>query len=396
MNSKSLKSLLVVLVCVVAIVLSGCGKKDPHKIDVPNVPVYKVAGSQYTSWSPFFAASEIKKNGDTLCDGREGYWAGAEKRRGVDLVITDNDYDACLTAFGNGKADFITVTNMDILTLCGGIDSVALFPTSNSFGGDGAVVTADITDINDLIGVPVRGLEKSVSEYTFWRKIDNDGRDRKGFIFENLPPTAAAPAMIQQTKGHKAAVLWNPEKLQVLAQLEGSHVLFDSKEIPGEIIDMMVASKKSLSRPKAENAVLALMEIFYTFCELVADKSTQQETLAALGRNCFDKTVPEIKIMVEQSRFFPTPTQGISLFEGGCAFPWKANATDPTTLFSDAGFDPKGYAVTDKTLKDVMPLVYKYFDDFGCLEDKPTVGYGAGAQGDLVFNASYMKKYIIQ
>jgi len=401
MNSKNMNTIILVAIGIAIVVGVGVFMfkgKDPHKITEPNIPVYKVAGSQYTSWSSYFAGNELVKDGEELCDGREGYWSGIEKEGGIDLVIPDQSYDACLTEYGNGQADFIMATNMDILTLCGGVDSVALFPTSNSYGGDGLVVTADIKDINDIKfdnGVVVRGLEKSVSEFTFWRIIDNDGRDRKDFRFENLPPEAAAPAMIMKTTGHKAAMLWNPEKLQVLAQLDGSHVPYSSKEIPGEIVDMVIANKKSLSKPKAENAVFALMKIFYTFCELVADKSTQEETLAALGRNCFNKTVPEIKIMVEQSRFFPTPAQGISLFEGGCAFPWEAKVSDISTLFSDAGFKPEGYGVTKITLKEVMSLVYKYFDEFGCLEDKPKVGYGP-EEGDLVFDASYMKKYINQ
>ena len=72
-----------------------------------------------------------------------------------------------------------------------------VLPTSTSFGADACIVTSDIKTVEDLKGVKVHGLEKSVSEYCFVRNLELLNQAEKDYTFSNMDPAAAALAMQQ-------------------------------------------------------------------------------------------------------------------------------------------------------------------------------------------------------
>ena len=101
-----------------------------------------------------------------------------------------------------------------------------------------------------------------------------------------------------------------------------------------------------------------------------------------------------MKTVVRQTLFYATPEMGIHLFENGVVFPWDRKVKDTTTLFVNAGFSPEKKEVSDKNLKDIMPLVVDFCQKKGIIEEKPTIGYGdknPDKPVQLRFDASYMK-----
>jgi ABC-type nitrate/sulfonate/bicarbonate transport system substrate-binding protein len=354
---------------------------------------FSIAASEYPSWSVFIVAGLTKVGGEPMINIKAGRMGIIEKKWGVDLEVRYPDYEGCLMQYGNGQCDFVCITNMDILSPALTLDSVAILPTSTSFGADACIVTKKVKTLKDLQQHPVRGLSMSVSEYCFVRNIELRGAKEKAYRFVNMDPGMAAAAMQQKQSGHNAIVVWNPFVLSTLEKLDGSRVLFDSTSIPGEIIDMVVANKKSLAKPKGKEAACAIIDTFYQVCGLMASPETQDKSLFDLGKKFADLNVAQMKQVVRQTRFYATPKMGIHLFQGGVVFPWARKAKSTTTLFTDAGFDPKNKTVSDKSLKEIMPLVVDFCLNKEIVEEKPSIGYGPAknTKAQLCFDASYMK-----
>ncbi len=378
----------IVIISLAALLLS------PPVTAVAAEKTFSIAASEYPSWSVFIVASLKKINGEPMVNAKAGKMGVIEKKWGVDLEIRYPDYEGCLMQYGNGQCDFVCITNMDVLAPALTVDSVAILPTSTSFGADACIVTKDIKSIKDLKGKNVRGLAMSVSEYCFVRNLELLDENERDYRFTNMDPGLAAAAMQQKQRGHNAIVVWNPFVLSTLEKLDGSSVLFDSTAIPGEIIDMVVASQKSLDRPGGKEAACAIIDAYYQVCKLIADKETQDKSLYDLGRKFADLNVAQMKKVVRQTRFYATPEMGIHLFEGGTVFPWDRKPKDTTALFTNDGFSPDKKGVTDKSIKDIMPIVVDFCSKKKIIESKPSISYGPKASKDvqLRFDSSYMKE----
>lgn len=380
------KMIMTILVCATIITVPAVAED-----------AFSIAASEYPSWSVFIVACLTIVNGEALLEAKAGEMGQIEKKWGVDLEIRYPDYEGCLIQYGNGQCDFVCITNMDVLGPALTVDSVAILPTSTSFGADACIVTKDIKRVQELKGKDVRGLSKSVSEYCFVRNLEILKENERDYRFTNMDPGLAASGMQQMQKGHDAIMVWNPFVLSTLEKLEGSHVLFDSTSIPGEIIDMVVANQKALDRPKGKEAACAVIDSYYQVCKLIADEKTQDKSLYDLGKKFADLDVAQMKKVVRQTRFYATPEMGIHLFENGVLFPWDRTVDNTTTLFTNAGFSPKKKEVTEKTLKDIMPVVVDFCQKKGIIEEKPTIGYGPRNPEkpvQLRFDVSYMKAVV--
>ena len=95
---------------------------------------FSIAASEYPSWSVFIVAGLTKVDGEPMINIKAGRMGIIEKKWGVDLEVRYPDYEGCLMQYGNGQCDFVCITNMDILSPALTLDSVAILPTSTSFG----------------------------------------------------------------------------------------------------------------------------------------------------------------------------------------------------------------------------------------------------------------------
>lgn len=362
-------------------------------------PVFSIAWSEYPSWSVFGVAGTTKIKGELLVDGREGSMGSIEKKWGVDIVLKEADYDSCIVMYGAGKCDAACVTNMDTLNPALSRQSVAIMPTSTSYGADACIVPNTITKVEQLKGKSVYGLAKSVSEYAFCRNLTLLGQKETDYKFVNMDPSAAATAMQQSNEKIDAIMVWNPFVMETLNKCKNSHRLFDSTTIPGEIIDMVVMSQASLDREGGDKAACAIADTYYTVCRLLADKANQDDMLVALGEKFSHLNAKSMAECCRQTRFFSTPEQGIALFTGTSAvFPWKKEVADTSELFNGkAVVGKEEQKVTTKRLEDVMPLVVDFCFDKGIIPNKPTIGYGGKEQApkaQLRFDATYIKKVL--
>lgn len=347
--------ILIVGLC--ACLLAGCRKSDTPQQPSGDgeTPSFSLAWSEYPSWSVFGVASE-----KGIIDGAEGKLGPVEEQWGVDIVLKEADYDTCLTLYGSSTVDAVCMTNMDSLAPCLRRDSVAVLPTSTSVGAD-ACIAVGIDDIEGLKGKPTYGLEKSVSQYAFERVLQKKGLDPAEFPFRNMDPAAAATAIQTGQENIQSIIVWNPFVLQTLRVKEDAKRLFDSAEIPEEIIDMVVVGKDALGKPKGEEFVCAVIDAFYRVNKLLTDPQKGDETLVALGAKFSSLGLEDMKQVVKETRLYKTPEEALGLFE---AEPFQ---------------------------KRTMPAVVDFCVSHGIVEQKPTVGFDdAGAQ--LNFASTFIKK----
>lgn len=320
-----------------------------------DAPVFTLAWSEYPSWSAFGVCGELG-----LIKPAAGEMSDLEKKYGVDIHLEEAEYDPCIAMYGAGTADAVCITNMDILSPSLSRAAVAILPTSTSLGADACIVGKDITDVKQLKGKEVRGLALSVSEYCFARNLELAGENPNDYKFVSMDPGAAALAMQQKQKGIEAIVVWNPFVLDTLNKRKDCRVLFDSSTIPNEIIDMVVMSKESLAKPGGEAFAKAIVDVYYQLNKRLADKATRDDTLIAIGEKFSDLDLQSMRKVVQQTKFYGTPEEGLAVFNGG-------------------------------EIKKTMEKVVAFCVSHQIIEGKPSVAFGKDGDGALRFDASYIQ-----
>lgn len=196
---------------------------------------FKVAWSIYVGWMPW---------GYLETSGIMDKWA---EKYGIDVEIVQiNDYIESINQYTAGSFDGVSATNMDTLSIPagGGVDTTALIVGDYSNGND-AVILKGEGDLSSLAGKPVNLVELSVSHYLLARGLDSVGlseADLGGVINTSDADMIAAFA----TDDVEAVVTWNPLVSTILED-PGANKLFDSSDIPGEIIDIMFVNTETLA-----------------------------------------------------------------------------------------------------------------------------------------------------
>jgi len=332
---------------------AGCSKSTPTNDGVGSVdakastPSFSLAWSEYPSWSVFGVAHE-----KGLIDGAQGKLGPIEQKWGIDIVLKEADYDTCLTFYGSSETDAVCITNMDTLAPSLSRDSVAILPTSTSVGAD-ACIAVGIDNLDGLKGKPTYGLEMSVSQYCFERNLELQGKTIADFPFKNMDPGAAAQAMQTNQADIQSIMVWNPFVLQTLRTRDGSKVIFDSSTIPEEIIDMVVVGKDVLAKEGGEAFAGAIVEAFYEVNKMMADSTTGNETLIAIGEKFSSLDLADMKEVVKQTRFYGTPEDALTLLN------------------------------SEKFRNETMPQVSSFCESHGIVASKPTIGFN---KDDAQFN----------
>jgi NitT/TauT family transport system substrate-binding protein len=299
------------IVAFATLALMGCrGGDKVGGTDTGELPIFSLATSEYPSWSTFVVA---KKAG--LINGTDTGEPGTlEKKWGVRIRLEIADYDPCLTKYGGGSVDAVCITNMDVLNPALTRNSTAILPTSTSAGGD-KVIGVGFRGIENFKGQTTYGLSKSVSEYVWYRGLEQHGLDPKDYKFKNLEPSAAATAIQTGSKEVTNICVWNPFALQTLRSVKTAKVLWDSSAIPEEVIDMVVVSTASLNKLHGDDFACLICDAFYEVCRRMDDPKTADLTYKALGAEFSNLSAADMKICCTDTKFYSTPDAGLKLFK---------------------------------------------------------------------------------
>lgn len=204
---------------------------------------FKICWSIYVGWMPWAYGAEsgiVKK------------WAD-KYDISID-VVQINDYVESINQYTAGQFDACTMTNMDALTIpaAGGVDSTALIVGDFSNGND-AVILKGKESLADIKGQKVNLVELSVSHYLLARGLESVGMSEADVQVVNT--SDADMVAVYGTDGVTAVTTWNPLVSEILS-MPNSHKVFDSSQIPGEIIDLLVINTETLKEnPKLGKAL---------------------------------------------------------------------------------------------------------------------------------------------
>lgn len=196
---------------------------------------FKVAWSIYVGWMPWGYLEE---------SGIMDKWAAKYE---IDVEIVQiNDYVESIIQYSAGEFDGVTATNMDTLSISsgGGVDTTALIVGDYSNGND-AIILKGEGGLADLAGKPVNLVELSVSHYLLARGLDSVGLAEKD-LASVINTSDADMIAAYSTSDVEAVVTWNPLVSTILEE-PGATKIYDSSDIPGEIIDIMWVNTDTLT-----------------------------------------------------------------------------------------------------------------------------------------------------
>jgi len=194
---------------------------------------FNIGWSIYAGWMPWPYAQKagiVKK------------WA--DKYHLKINFVQVNDYVESVNQYTAGKLDGVTVTNMDALTIpaAGGKDTSAIILGDYSNGNDG-IVLKDANGLADIKGRTVYMVELSVSHYLLARALSTVGLQLSDVKTMNTSDADIVSAF--SNPAATAAVTWNPQ-LTELTKMPGAKLVFDSHQIPGEILDLLCVDTATL------------------------------------------------------------------------------------------------------------------------------------------------------
>lgn len=256
---------------------------------------FRVAWSIYVGWMPW---------GYLETSGIMDKWA---EKYGIDVEIVQiNDYVESINQYTAGAFDGVTATNMDTLSIPSGsgVDTTALIVGDFSNGND-AIIMKGEGGLASLAGKPVHLVELSVSHYLLARGLDSVGlseADLAGVVNTSDADMIAAFA----TDDVQAVVTWNP-LVSTIMEDPAANKLFDSSDIPGEIIDLMVVNTEVLeANPDFGKA---LVGAWYEVMGLMA--AGDEEVLTALAE-ASGTDLAGYKAQLDQTRMFWTPAEAVA------------------------------------------------------------------------------------
>ena len=230
---------------------------------------FKVAWSIYVGWMPWGYAADhgiVKK------------WAD---KYGIKIEVTQfNDYVESMNQYTAGAFDAVTLTNMDGLSIpaAGGVDTTAVIVGDFSNGND-AIILKNKDKLADIKGQNVNLVEFSVSHYLLARALESIKLAEKDVKVVNTSDADMVAAY--KTKDVTSVVTWNPLVSTILEDPSAKKV-FDSSQIPGEIIDLMVANTGVLKNNPDFGKALA--GIWYDTMKLMtADSAEGKAAREAMG-----------------------------------------------------------------------------------------------------------------
>ncbi len=259
-------------------------------------PKFTVGWSIYVGWNPY---AYMEKSGILK------KWAD---KYGVEIKVQRFDYAPSLDAFVAKNIDACTMTNMEALDMpaAAGVDTTSIITGDYSNGNDAILVRNGLT-FPKLTGKKVMLVEKTVSQYLFERAMTINGqKDQvKRVPLVNTSDSDIATAFIANPS-QEAVVTWKPMVSQIL-KTKGVTSLFNSSQIPGEILDLLVVRTDILKRPEGQKFAKAITGAWYE----VTSQMKQDKVLAGIAANSQD-TLASYKEQLTTTNLFYTPQSAVA------------------------------------------------------------------------------------
>ncbi len=259
---------------------------------------FKICWSIYVGWMPWAYGAE-----QDIVDK----WAD---KYDIDIdVVQINDYIESINQYTAGEFDACTMTNMDALTIpaAGGVDSTALVVGDFSNGNDGIVLKGK-KSLADIKGQNVNLVELSVSHYLLARGLESVGLSEKDLTVVNT--SDADMVAVYGTDEVTAVATWNP-LLSEIEAMPNSNKVFDSSQIPGEIIDLLVINTETLAaNPKLGKALVGAWYEIMSIMSGTGKAATEAKTYMAEASGT---DLAGYEAQLASTEMFYTPAEALAL-----------------------------------------------------------------------------------
>jgi NitT/TauT family transport system substrate-binding protein len=219
-----------------------------------------------------------------------------------------NDYVESVNQFNAGKLDGVTVTNMDALTIpaAGGKDTSAIILGDYSNGNDG-IVLKNASSMADIKGRTVYLVELSVSHYLLARALSSVGLQLSDVKTVNTSDADIVGAFANPAA--TAAVTWNPQ-LTELAKMPNAKLVFDSHQVPAEILDLLAVDTATLKANP--NLGKALTGIWYETIGLMQRKDAAGAAARAEMAKMAGSTAQAFDAQLATTHLYGTPQDAVA------------------------------------------------------------------------------------
>ncbi len=258
---------------------------------------FNIGWSIYAGWMPWPYAQQtgiVKK------------WAD---KYGLKInIVQVNDYVESVNQFTAGKLDGVTVTNMDALTIpaAGGKDTSAIILGDYSNGNDG-IVLKNARSLADIKGRTVYLVELSVSHYLLARGLSTVGLQLSDVKTMNTADADIVGAF--SNPAATAAVAWNPQ-LTELAKMKDAKLVFDSHQVPAEILDLLTVDTATLKANP--NLGKALAGIWYETIGLMQRQDAQGAAARAAMARLAGSSPQAFDAQLATTHLYGTPKDAVA------------------------------------------------------------------------------------
>jgi NitT/TauT family transport system substrate-binding protein len=256
---------------------------------------FSIAWTIYAGWMPWDYADNagiVKK------------WAD---KYDIEIdVVQINDYIESINQYTAGQFDGCTMTNMDALTIpaAGGVDSTALIIGDFSNRNDGIVLKGADKKLADIKGQRVNLVELSVSHYLLARALDSVEMSERDVTVVNT--SDADLVGVFNASDVTSTVTWNPLLSEITAIPDTTKV-FDSSDIPGEIIDLLVVNTETLEANPAFGK--ALTGAWY---EIMAKMQAGDEEALTMMAEASGTDLAGYQAQLDATNMFYTAAEAVS------------------------------------------------------------------------------------
>lgn len=228
---KKKLALVLALALGMTMAFTGCGSSAPApsgSADNSDLTPVTMAFCTWTGYAPMFIAAE------------EGYFEEAGIDMDIQVIEDESTYASLIT---KGDIQFLaTAQDPNIKMFANGAASKYMLTMDESFGADALVATADIKTLDDLKGRSV-ALDKSASSYYFFLQALENGSSLAEEDIDVIDMGDTTEAGVAFMGGNvDAAIMWEPELSDALAEVEGAHTVVTSADYPDAISDSLVVN----------------------------------------------------------------------------------------------------------------------------------------------------------
>ncbi len=334
------------ILALAALLLADCGRE-------PARTRFFLGWSTYVGNMPWAYARD---------SGVLGRWAAAYD---IEIEMVHSDYMGAVEAMIAGEVDAVPMTNLECLNMpaAAGVDSTVIILHDYSNGND--AILARGLRLDELPGHTAHLVAGSVSQYLLVRALELQDFFQNEVEVIDVPDAEIAPGFLADPEQRLVAT-WNPTLMQIQRADPAAELIFSSANVPGEVLDVMVARSDVLAAHPEFGEALA--GAWYEVMGLMAAEGPRSEAVVAAMAALSGDSLEDFRVQLAGAAFFFDPGDAVDHF-------WSTGLQDKMTFIVDFcldnGFfgqganwsDTVGIRYPDGTVRGNAQNVKMRFDD---------------------------------